>query len=312
MGCVVTAPAPATAPPPGPDEATLGDARPVGLRSPRRRRERHRLARDAVRRRDARPDRRRRPVRRGRDLAAGATDGRPRRERLARPASSTAGSTAGTPTRCARRRDVFGDLASLPQPAMACVEPMDGSSPCGGDLEVTGATYGLTLALRRGPPGPRAGLAVRDEGLRHPFRAGRGAAALPRATRPGPGPGRGRQLRRVAAGAPSRGRAPAPATGVEPATAGGQRPPACRSTRRSTRSGTRLLPDNACGTRRARRHGHRRRAAHACCSNVSGGCELRTAEGAAKETATTVVLTYTYLPLPCPSGLGRHERRTSP
>ncbi len=53
--------------------------------------------------------------------------------------------------------DVFGDLAAMPQPAMACPETLDETAGlnammCGGDVTVTGANYGLTLAFDDGSP----------------------------------------------------------------------------------------------------------------------------------------------------------------
>ena len=152
VGCVVTSPSPSTTPPPGPDEATL----------------------DAL----------------GRSLAAalgaqtdvstwtGSPDGgvvlSPSVDGVAtsgvetalqvsnegvRTASGWLGPLVGSgvdpgdtyPLRSATA--VFGDLSAMPEPMIACPEDLVNPSPlCGGDVLVTGAAYGLTLAYDDGRP----------------------------------------------------------------------------------------------------------------------------------------------------------------
>src|SRR3954451_8431465 len=113
--------------------------------------------------------------------------------------------------------DVFGGLASMLEPAMAWAEPMGGSPASGGDVEVTGAAYGLTLAFDDGRPVLVPAWLFATKGSDTPFAR---VAVEPRYV--GAATGSGSASGSGSAGGPSGSTEPGAAT--EPATGAGTDP----------------------------------------------------------------------------------------
>ena len=293
VGCVMTEPAPATTPLPGPDEATLGDLGRAFLAA---------FAADGSQQ-----------VWDG--MPYGAVQVDPRVDGVqtsglgASLQVSLDGVTAASgyltgfvasgldrgddyPLRSAK--DVFASLASLPQPAIACAEEAHGPM-CGGDVIITGATYGLMLAFDDGTPVlvpawlftidgsdlPMAQVAVQTRYLGEPSNLGGG----------GSGSGGGSST----PGSAGTG------TTVDPAPPA---PPAARRRAgRRPRHADRLARGPATDPVPPRERSPGQDPASLTLT-VSGGCELETAVASARTTATTIVVAVTFDTIACANDMG--------
>lgn len=304
VGCIMTDPAPTTAPPPGPDEADLRDlARSVSGA----------LGADAA-------------ITVWRGTPTGSVvldpvvDGVPTAGAGVSVQASTDGVLAASgwlgafvgsgqvrgdtyPLRAAK--DVFGDLAAMPEPAMACPEDQGGSPMCGGDVVVTGATYGLTLAFDQGRPvlvpawlfavrgsdTPMARVAVDPRYLADPAGSGSGSGGGGSGstggdpgvgTEPAPGTEPGTKPVGVDPSAPEASDLPLV---VDPAGAPGQDPGV------GATPGGPVMPGGTVTWTGPR----------SLTLNLTGGCWLKTAVAYAKTTPSSIMLSYTFYPVPCPN-----------